>query len=152
MIALLQASVLAVSSFGAVEPVFANNAGEKVKVEFRRAETKNAEGLVEAKVEGTRTKVYLHKEADATNKDIASARVFEGDNKKVLIEVTFTKDGAKKIATLSGEHKGKPVAVVIDGKVVCAPVLRAPLTDKAQISGSFTKDEAEKIVKGLTAP
>ncbi len=153
MTTFLRASVLAVASFGFALAVFADKPDDKpkVKVEIRRAESKKAEGLIEAKIEGTQKKVYLHKAADATNADIASARVIEDEFKLVSIEIVFTKEGAKKMANLSDEHKGKPVAIVVDGKVVSAPVLRVNINEKALITGDFTKDEAERIVKGITA-
>lgn len=147
----LRASVLAVASFGFAAPVFADKPDDKskVKVEFRRAETEAAEGLIEAKIEGSKNKIYLHKTPDATNADIFSARVIVDEAKRVSIEIVFTKEGAKKIATLSDEHKDKPVAILIDGKVISAPTLRGNVSEKALISGQFTKEEADTIVAGI---
>jgi preprotein translocase subunit SecD len=151
MAALLRVSVLAVASLGLVAPVRADKPDEKpkVKIEIRRAETKAADGLTEATVAGTTEKVYLHKAADATNADVAGARVVENGGKPA-IEVTFTKDGAKKMAALCEQHLDKPVAILIDGKVVAALVVKEKFSERAQISGTFTKEEAEKIAKGLT--
>src|SRR5207244_10186356 len=123
----------------------------KVKVEFRRAETKNADGLTPATIAGTDEKIYLHKTADATTADIADARVGVDGACNPAIDVTFTKDGAKKMAALSEKHQGKPLAVLIDGKVVSAPVVRAKFSDRAQITGQFTKEEVEKLVKAINA-
>src|SRR5690348_7080177 len=83
----------------------------KVKIEFRRAETKKAEGLTEATVVGSKEKVYLHKTADVTNADIAEAAVGEDNRKKPTVDLKFTKEGVKKVAKLSDEHKNKPVAI-----------------------------------------
>lgn len=121
----------------------------RVKIEFRRAETTPGEGLTEATVPGTRNKVYLHKSADATNEDIAKARPIEDTRKNPAIEITFTKEGAKKMAKLSEEHKGKPLAILIDGKVIIAPQVTAKLSDKVWITGNFTKEEVEKLVKSI---
>jgi preprotein translocase subunit SecD len=120
----------------------------KTKVEFRRAEKTAAEGLTEATVAGTKEKVYLHKAADLTGADIASARV-AGDAKDPTIEITFTEAGAKKAAKVSEDHADKPIAIVVDGKVLAAPVVRAKLGTTIRISGNFTGEEAAKIVKGI---
>lgn len=151
MRALLRSGLTAAVCLGFAALVWADKPDEKpkVKVEFRRAETKAAEGLTEATIAGTTDKIYLHKTADATNTDIASARAAVDDNKKPIIEIEFTKEGANKMEALSEKHKDKPVAIVIDGKVVSAPVVRAKFSARAQITGNFTKEEAERLVKAI---
>ena len=147
-------SVLAFASLALVFPPLASARPDekpKVKVEFRRAETKSAEGLTEAIVVGTRDKVYLHKTADATNADIAEARAVVDDNNKTFIEITFTKEGAKKMAALSEAQRDKPLAILVDGKVISAPIVRAKFSARAQITGKFTKEEVEKLVKAINA-
>ena len=68
------------------------------------------------------------------------------------IAITFTKEGQKKFAELTRQHKGKPLAIIVDGKVLCAPTVRDEVSgDKAMISGSFTKEETEKIANGIKA-
>ncbi len=146
------AAALAVLSLGFATGLAPARPDEKpkVKIEFRRAETKAAEGLTEATVPGQKEKIYLHKAADATNEDIAEAKVgVDGRTLDPAIEVRFTKEGAKKIAKLSEEHAGKPLAIVIDGKVISAPILRGKIGERAQITGRFTKEEAEKIAKAI---
>jgi preprotein translocase subunit SecD len=46
-------------------------------------------------------------------------------------------------------HVGRPVALLIDGDVVSAPVVRSPMSDSAVISGNFTRAEAERIAEGI---
>ena len=120
----------------------------KAKVEFRRAEKTSAEGLTEATVAGTKEKVYLHKTAELTGADVSSARV-GGDAKDPVIEITFTEAGAKKAAKLSEDHADKPIAIVVDGKVLAAPVVRAKLGTTIRITGHFTEEDAAKIVKAI---
>ena len=120
----------------------------KSRVELRRAETAPAPGLVEAIVAGTGAKVYLHKTATLTGVDIASAKVAGGATDP-SIELTFTAAGAKKAAKLSEDHPDRPVALVVDGKVLAAPVIRAKLGETVRISGRFTEGEAAKLVKAI---
>jgi preprotein translocase subunit SecD len=120
-----------------------------VKVEFRRAEKAAAEGLTEATIEGTKEKVYLHKTADLTNADVAEARVIVETDKHPAIEIVFTKEGVAKMKKVSEEHRNKPLAIVVDGKVISAPVLKAVISEKAMITGTFTKEEADRIAKGV---
>jgi preprotein translocase subunit SecD len=120
-----------------------------VKFEVRRAERKPAEGLTEAKVEGTDEKVYLHKEVELTNEDIAGAKAVTDQSKANVVEVELTKEGRQKLARLTKAHQGKPLAILVDGKVVAAPVVRDEFTGNARISGNFSKEKAERIAKGI---
>jgi len=143
--------VLAISLFccvaGLSEEKPANAPG--VKFEIRRAESEPTEGLTEATVVGTTNKVYLHKEASLTNEDISEARVNTDDQKQPRIQITFTKEGGMKMAKLTKDHKNKPLAILVGGKVFSAPIVRAEISKFAVITGSFTKEEAEKIAKSI---
>jgi preprotein translocase subunit SecD len=123
----------------------------KIKVEFRRAETKPANGLTAAMVEGSKEKIYLHNKAELTAEDIAEAKASLDNAQKLAIDITFTKAGGMKMAKLSEDHLGKPLAVIVDGKVLSAPTIRVIITEKATITGSFTQEEMEKIVVAINA-
>src|ERR1700722_11250779 len=103
-----------------------------VTIEIHKAETKPADGLTEAQVEGTENKVYLHKDAALTNNDIAATQLGGGD--QTTLEITFTDEGKKKIAKLTEDHMGKPLAIVVNGTVLAALVVRSKIEDKASIS------------------
>jgi hypothetical protein len=119
-------------------------------VAFRRAENQPGEGLTETIVAGTTQKVYLHPSADATNEDIAESRAALDDQQNPAVEITFTEAGAKKMAKLTEEHLNKPLAILVDGKVVSAPMIISGLGNKARITGNFTQDEVNRIVRGIT--
>lgn len=135
------------AGFALALPALAQDA-PKTRVELRRAETAPADGLVEAVVAGTTQKVYLHKAAALTGADIASAKV-AGGAADPTVELTFTEAGAKKAAKLSEVHPDKPVALVVDGKVLAAPVIRAKLGATVRVTGRFTAEEAAKLVKAI---
>jgi preprotein translocase subunit SecD len=141
-------AVLTAASLALALPVMADEK-PKTRVEFRRAETTAAKELIEATVAGTKDKVYLYKTADLTATDIDSVMI-AGDAKNPTIEITFTEAGAKKAAKMSEDHINKPVAIVVDGKVIAAPIVRVKLGATILISGHFTEEEAAKIVKAIT--
>jgi preprotein translocase subunit SecD len=121
----------------------------RAKVEFRRAETKTAEGLTEVPVVGSDTKIFLHKEVDLNGDDVASTRVLDDKDTGPAVEIVFTKEGVKKAAKMSKEHADKPIAIVVDGKVIFAPIVKSELGEKIVITGKFTKAEAEKLAKSI---
>jgi SecD/SecF fusion protein len=68
--------------------------------------------------------------------------------------VTFRLDnaGARTFAAITKENVGEPFAIVLDGKVLSAPVIREPITGGAgQISGSFTVQQTTDLAALLRA-
>jgi preprotein translocase subunit SecD len=118
------------------------------KFEIRRAESKPGEGLTEVIVAGSGDKIYLHKKADIVASDVADARVTKDG--KPVVEIAFTEAGHKKINRLTEQHQGKPLAIMVDGKVIAAPVVRSTIeSGKAMVTGNFTREEAERIASGI---
>ena len=50
---------------------------------------------------------------------------------------------------MSAAHLDKPVAVVVDGKVISAPVVKAKLGGSILITGQFTAEEAKALAKAI---
>ncbi len=76
------------------------------------------------------------------------------DQRSAQWVVTFNFDtlGAKKFGKASSENVGKRLAVVLDGKVISAPVVReAILGGSGQISGRFTPEAARDLALLLRA-
>ncbi len=75
-----------------------------------------------------------------------------------VVSLEFTPEGAKKFAQITGENVGRNLAIVLDGKIQSAPVIRERIpSGRAMISGSFTPTEAQDLalvlrVGALPAP
>lgn len=143
--------VIVVSVLGSrVRSPLVSNLEGAVRFEVILAEDKPAPGLREAKVSGANRSVYLHEGVIVDNGDIAAARVVQGDApSKYAVDVKFKASGTEKMRTATGNHIGKPVAILLDGQVVMAPVVRSPIGASAVVTGNFTKAQAERIVKGI---
>ena len=121
-----------------------------VRFEVRLAEENPAAGLREVVIAETSRKLYLHSEPVVANSDIVEARVVQGDGASVYwVSVTFNAEGAAKMLNATKGHVDRPLAILIDGEVVVAPVVRSPITASAIISGNFARAEAERIVGGI---
>lgn len=120
-----------------------------VRFEVRLAEESPAPGLRETAIAGSARRIYLHQETIVTNSDIAEARAVQSDASSFGVTVTFTANGAAKMLRASRDHIGRPVAILVDGEVVLAPVVRGPISASAIISGSYTRAEAERIAAGI---
>lgn len=121
-----------------------------IRFEVRLAEDHPAPGLREARIAGSDRVTYLHQEIIVTNSDIAQSRVLQGDGpSRFGVDVQFTATGAQKMRQATASHVGRPVAILIDGEVVMAPVVRSSISTSAVISGDYTRAEAERIVNGI---
>ena len=145
-VAALFAGVLAATSLGARGATV----DAAVRFEVRLAEAQAAPGLHEARVSGSDRTVYLHDEVVVTNDDVEQCSlVADPDRPRFNVGVRFNAAGAEKMRKATEAHIGKPMAVLIDGEVVMAPVVRSAITSSAVISGNYSRAEAERIVNGI---
>jgi preprotein translocase subunit SecD len=69
-----------------------------------------------------------------------------------VIEINFTDDGRGRFAELTRQNIGKRLAILIDGRLYMAPVVQTEISGgKAQISGSFSNQEARDLAAKLNA-
>jgi hypothetical protein len=121
-----------------------------VRFEVRLAEDRPADGLREVRLTGANRTIYLHEEIVVTNADVERAAVVPGSGpSRFNIGVQLNAAGAQKMRRATAGHVGRPMAVLIDGEVVMAPVLRDPIGDSALITGDYPRAEAERIVNGI---
>lgn len=151
LLAIVAAVVMAVVAMGSrTGPRGSATVYAAVRFEVRLAEERPADGLREARVSGSDRVVYLHEETVVTNADIEGSSIVPGsDPSRFNIGVRFNATGADKMRQATAGHIGKPVAILLDGAVAMAPVLRSPIADAAMISGDYSRAEAERIVNGI---
>jgi preprotein translocase subunit SecD len=93
------------------------------------------------------------KKAILTGRDLATARVsIDQNTSEPYVSVEFNTAGAKAFAELTEANVGKRLAIVLDGNVHSAPVIRERIpSGRAQISGGFTTQEATDLAIVLRA-
>jgi hypothetical protein len=65
------------------------------------------------------------------------------------IQFELDEKGAELFSGLTEANRSRTLAIVIDGKVVSAPTVRAAIRNKGIIIGNFTEREAERIAVAL---
>jgi preprotein translocase subunit SecD len=75
---------------------------------------------------------------------------FDSTTNKPVVGLQFTSEGRDLFAKITKEHTNDSLGIFLDGTPISVPVIREAITDgKGQISGSFTVDEASKLVRDL---
>ncbi|MEO5335617.1 MAG: protein translocase subunit SecD [Magnetospirillum sp. WYHS-4] len=77
---------------------------------------------------------------------------FDQRTNQPIVNFRFDSVGAKRFGEVTAKNVGELFAIVLDGKVISAPVIREPiLGGSGQISGSFTVQEAQDLALLLRA-
>ena len=90
---------------------------------------------------------------DLTGADLKSAAVeYDNQTGKPAISLQFTDGGGKKFEDITGRNVGKQVIIVLDNSILSQPVVSEKIIGgQAQISGTFTIDEAKNLAVQLNA-
>lgn len=85
--------------------------------------------------------------------DLTDAQAtFDQRTNEPVVSFKFNSSGARKFAQATQENVGLPFAIILDNKVISAPVIREPITGgQGQISGSFTVQSANDLAILLRA-
>jgi preprotein translocase subunit SecD len=98
-------------------------------------------------------KFLIEKRVLVSGADLTDAQPgFDQRNSEPIVSFRFNSTGARKFAEATQQNVGKPFAIVLDNKVISAPVIREPiLGGSGQISGSFTVEQANDLAILLRA-
>lgn len=132
------------------ESLVANDATPKERpgLSFRLAEPERVDGLTKAVIPDGPT-VYLHKESVLTDKDVTSVTFGRDESGRVEVTVQIEASAAKRLAEATKSHVGKPMAVLLDGKMITAPVVRSEVATSARITGKFSNAELTRMFSAL---
>lgn len=84
-----------------------------------------------------------------TGKDLQSAAAQLQTNSQWVIAFQLTSDGASIFGPFTGSHVGDPLAIVLDGTVISAPVINSRLDNGGIIQGRFTQQSANQLALQL---
>jgi len=79
--------------------------------------------------------------------DLTNAQpAFDSRTNAPIVDFTFNQSGARKFGKFTREHIERPFAIVLDGKVISAPIVKTAIEGgRGQIEGGFTPQTATKL-------
>ncbi len=93
----------------------------------------------------------LKKTPDMTGKDLVDARRSVDQMQSPSVSFQFNSDAARVFGELTQKNISKPLAIVLDNKVMSAPTVQSRITRHGQITGDFTLEEALDLAIVLRA-
>ncbi|TBR22884.1 protein translocase subunit SecD, partial [bacterium] len=104
-------------------------------------------------VRGRSSEFYVVRaSAPLTGALLDSARVETGDNGMPVVAFKWKPEGGKLFGDLTSANVGKNMAIVLDGMVQSAPVIRGPIRGGSGIiEGNFKMEDAKKLAIVLRA-
>ncbi|GAA0890333.1 hypothetical protein GCM10009122_00110 [Fulvivirga kasyanovii] len=95
--------------------------------------------------------IQLEDAPSLSSKDILEIKkVYNEYTNSPEISIVLTKDGTRKFSLLTKENIGKPIAIVIDHKIVSLPTIQAEISGgQLIISGGFSEKEVDKMIEKL---
>lgn len=92
------------------------------------------------------------KRPEMTGNGIDKAFVSRNQYGNISIALRFNREGAKKFAEVTAKNIHRQLAIVLDGKLYCAPVIQSAIAGgQAEITGKFSLEEAENIADALNS-
>ena len=132
-----------------------NMIGQTAKLEFRLVSDpgdppNEVETLPMQKGGGS---IQVQRRVMVDGEDLVDAQQsFDQQTGEPDVTFRFNLRGGQKFGQVTSENVGRPFAIVLDGKVISAPVIRSPITGgTGQITGNFTLDEASSLAILLRA-
>ena len=92
-------------------------------------------------------KIAVRRRVEVDGANLTDARPGQDtQNNRWVVNFTLDGIGSRKFAEVSTANTGKRFAIVLDDKVISAPVIREPITGgRGQISGNFTASTAQDL-------
>ncbi|HKI05907.1 MAG TPA: protein translocase subunit SecD [Thermoanaerobaculia bacterium] len=87
----------------------------------------------------------VEKRRTVTGRDLSNATPSRGDVGQPIVSFTLKPAGAAAFGELTGQNVGSGLAIVLDGRVMTAPVVRSRISDRGQIEGGFDQQEAQDL-------
>jgi len=93
----------------------------------------------------------VNRVAVVTGNDLRNARRSVDEWNNPAVAFTLKPDGGKRFYKITSENIGKPLSVVLDGKIQVVATIQDRISDSGIIHGRYTIDEADDIALVLRA-
>ena len=94
--------------------------------------------------------IWVSPTTTLTAADVERAETRQSPETGPAVAVVLTDAGAKKMEALSSGQINKPIALMLDGKVIWAPIVRGPMGKEALLTGGINGLSPAELERLLT--
>ena len=113
--------------------------------------TREAEGRTQILLWQTAERSLTASEPDEKKWHIVEVSVIAELDRPGRLGVVFDVEGGRRLRELTAVNIDRRLAVVVDGHVVGCPIVRSPIGERVEITGSFSKAELARLATALQA-
>lgn len=93
--------------------------------------------------------LWVAPEVRLTSADIARAEAYTDPDAGPSVSIMLTDEGAKKMADLAATQTNKPIAMLLDGHVIWAPIVRGSIGKEVRLTGrdgGLTQQQIDRLL------
>ena len=133
---------------GAIVTLLAGVINGQNAVEIRAAASSAVAGWKQMSAPGG-SPLWVAPTVQLTSADIARAEAGSDQAAGPFVSMVLTDAGAKKMAELSASQANKPIALMLDGEVIWAPIVRGSIGKEVRLTGGdggLTKAQIDRLL------
>jgi preprotein translocase subunit SecD len=99
------------------------------------------------------TPLWVAPTVQLTSADIARAEARTDPEAGSFVGILLTDEGAKKMSELSAAQANKPIALLLDGQVIWAPIVRGSIGKEVRLTGGpggLTKAQIDRLIASFS--
>ena len=101
---------------------------------------------------GQKTEYVVQRRVMVAGESLTNAQATFDQNNQPVVNFKFDSNGGRRFGDVTKANVGKRFAIILDGKVISAPVIREAITGgSGMISGNFTAESAKELALLLNA-
>ncbi|MET3891903.1 protein-export membrane protein SecD [Bosea sp. OAE506] len=128
--------------------------GQTAKLQFRMvADSQGGDVDMLPSQDAGGSQVPVERRVIVEGEDLIDAQpAFDSRTSQPIVNFRFNIRGAQRFGQATTENLGRPLAIVLDNKVISSPVIQSPITGgSGQISGNFTVEAVNNLAILLRA-
>lgn len=87
----------------------------------------------------------VEKRVMVSGEELDTASAGFDQNNRPAVNFQLNASGGRKFGRVTGENIGRPFAIVLDSKVVSAPIIQSQIFNNGQITGNFSVQETQEL-------
>lgn len=94
--------------------------------------------------------IKLTEVPDITISDISNIKKSLNYHGKPTLNITLTKEAGEKFYTLTEKNVSKPIAIVVNKKIISMPIVFSPISEGNLVLDGISEEEIDTIIETLT--